>query len=131
MPTQTRQAVYFILLAAALGALLVAFYFVQKARDNPADASIDFDTIRARLDGVEDNINLRTVMQLIDNAQKASYDGDFPKSAVVKLDNAVAGATNDGMISDSEMLSIANVLAQQTLGKTVRTREDVRVLLSQ
>ena len=130
MSRQTRQAVFFVLLAMGLGILLIAFYFVQRARDNPGQESANFETIRARLEGSEDNINLRTVMQLIDNSQQASYDGNFPQAAVARLDEAVANATNDTLITDSEMLTVANVLSQQTRGKTVRSRDDVRMLLS-
>jgi len=130
MPENTKQTVYLSLLATAIVALLVAFYVVQSRRPPLASSSADFETIRARLLDAEDNINTQLVHHLVDRAQQASIDGAFSQDEVDQLDDVVAAATADTLITDKELIGIADHIGRSAFDTRASSRDDVRAILS-
>jgi len=130
MPESTKQTIYLSVLAAGIVALLASFYVVQSKRPPLTSTSADFDTIRARLLDAETNINTELTHALVDRAQQANIDDQFSQDDVDHLDAAVAAATSDTLITDAELIAIADQIGRSAYDTRVTSRDDVRALLS-
>ncbi len=127
---KSKQAIYWVVLLFALGAILLAYYVLQSRPPTSPSGPVDLETIRMRLDSAEHSVNSTMAHQLMDMAVQAQTEGKLTSEQLHALDQATAQATIDDMVTDHELLTIADPISRATKDKPVANREDVRVLLS-
>lgn len=125
-----KQAIYWVVLLIGLGAIMLAYYFLQSREPTIRSGPVNLETMRMRLDTAEHSVNSTMAYQLMDMAVTAQIEGKLTDDQLHSLDQATAQATLDDMVTDHELLAIADPISRATKGKPVTSRDDVRVLLS-
>ncbi len=129
---KNKQAIYWVILVAVLAALLVSFYVLQRNRGSPmGERSSDLATIRAYLDDTAPSVNTSLAHEVMDRAVAAQTDGNLGDEAIEQMDAVMEAAAADRVIMDHELLQLADIVGRESYDHPIRSRGDVRKLLSQ
>ena len=128
---KNKQTAYWVILVVVLGSLLASFYWLQRNRPAPTDRPpSDLATVRAYLDDAAPSVNTTLAHQVMDKAVEAQTAGKLGDDAVDQMDAVMDAATADKVVMDDELLQVADILARDAYGRSVRSRADLRTLLS-
>jgi hypothetical protein len=125
-----KQGIYWAVLLIGLGSILGAYYVLESREPRSHRGPVDLETIRMRFDTIEHSVNSQMTEQLMTLAVNAQTEGKLTKEALNSLDVASEQACIDDMITDHELLTLADPISRVTQGKGVASRDDVRLMLS-
>ncbi len=125
-----KQGIYWAVLLISLGSIMLAYYVLESREPRYRRGPVNLETIRMRFDSIEHSVNSQMTEQLMSMAVTAQTEGKLTDEALRSLDEASERACRDDMITDHELLTLADPISRVTQGKGVASRDDVRRMLS-